>query len=129
NTPIGPGRLWSTDNPDASIEAFGGDAASPSEDRHIEEIREALDKVSGVPPLATGVVRARVGNLTSENALRITLTGLLSRTARKRVTYGRGLADLCSLILAALDQLGVFPTDPAAGERTVRVEWPDPIPQ
>lgn len=129
NTPIGPGRLWSTDNPDASIESFGGDAASPSEDRHIEEIREALDKVSGVPPLATGVVRARVGNLTSENALRITLTGLLSRTARKRVTYGRGLADLCSLILAALDQLGVFPTDPGAGERAVRVEWPDPIPQ
>jgi hypothetical protein len=125
--PIGPGQLWSTDNPDASIESFGGDAASPSEDRHIEDIREALDKISGVPPLATGVVRARVGNLTSENALRITLTGLLSRTARKRVTYGRGLAEMSGLVLAALDQLGIFRTDPS--ERTVRVEWPDPLPK
>jgi hypothetical protein len=127
NAPVGPGRVWSTDNPEASIESFGGDAASPSEDRHIEEIREALDKASGVPPLATGVVRARVGNLTSENALRLTLTGLLSRTMRKRITYGRGLVEMSSLVLAALDALGIFRTAP--GERTVRVEWPDPLPR
>lgn len=125
--PVAPGRIWSTDNPDASIEAFGGDAASPSEDRHIEEIREALDKTSGVPPLATGVVRARVGNLTSENALRITLTGLLSRTMRKRITYGRGLAEMSTLVLLALDALGILRTSHA--ERAVRIEWPDPLPR
>ncbi|MFN7022367.1 MAG: phage portal protein [Phycisphaerales bacterium] len=125
--PVGPGQVWSTDNTDAAVEAFGGDGASPSEDAHISEVREALDKSSGVPPLASGVVRAKIGNLTSENALRITLMGLLSKTARKRVTYGRGIAHACTLILEALDRAGVLPTDQA--DRAVRVEWPDPLPR
>src|SRR5690606_944669 len=41
---VGPGQIWSTDNPDAQITAFGGDADSPSERDHIGEVREALDK-------------------------------------------------------------------------------------
>jgi len=124
-TPVGPGLLLSTDNEHASITAFGGDAASPSEDRHIDEVREAIDKLSGVPPLATGVVRAKVGNLSSENALRLTLQGLIARTQRKRITYGRGIAHACSLILGALHHAGVLLTSPA--ERAVRIEWPDPL--
>ena len=56
--PVGPGQMWSTDNLDASIEAFGGDAHSPSERQHIEELREALDKASGVTPAAAGHIRA-----------------------------------------------------------------------
>ena len=86
---VGPGTVWSTDNPDASISSFGGDASSPSEESHIAEIREAMDKISGVPPLAGGVVRAKIGNLSSANALRITLMSLIAKTMRKRVTYGR----------------------------------------
>jgi hypothetical protein len=125
--PVGPGQLWSTDNPDASVEAFGGDAASPSEESHIQEIREALDKTSGVPPLASGVVRAKIGNLTSANALRITLMGVLSKTARKRVTYGRGISQICGLVLEALDSLGILKTDPA--DRGVKLVWPDPLPE
>ncbi len=124
--PVGPGQIWSTDNPDAEVMAFGGDAASPSEESHIEQIREALDKVSGVPPLASGVVRAKIGNLSSANALRITLMGILSKTARKRVSYGRGIAEMSRLILHALDASGVLPT--RASDRGVRVEWPDPLP-
>ncbi|HZW07142.1 MAG TPA: phage portal protein, partial [Phycisphaerales bacterium] len=124
-TPVGPGVLLSTDNPDASITSFGGDAASPSEDRHIDEVREALDKISGVPPLATGVVRARVGNLSSENALRLTLQGLIARTARKRITYGRGITHACSLILSALHHAGLLRT--TRRDRQVRIEWPDPV--
>lgn len=123
---VGPGQVLQTDNPEASIEAFGGDGSSPSEDAHIEQVREALDKTSGVPPLATGVVRARVGNLSSENALRLTLTGLLSRTERKRVMYGRGIADATRMALAALDEAGVFST--VEEEREVRVVWPESIP-
>lgn len=125
--PVGPGQLWSTDNPDASVEEFGGDASSPSEESHIQEIREALDKTSGVPPLASGVVRAKIGNLSSANALRITLMGVLSKTARKRVTYGRGIAQMCSLILEALDSHGILKTDPA--DRGVKLVWPDPLPE
>jgi hypothetical protein len=125
-SPVGPGQVWSTDNPQAEITAFGGDAHSPSEESHILEIREALDKVSGVPPLASGVIRAKVGNLTSATALRITMMGLLAKTARKRVTYGRGIAEASRLMLAALDSAGILRTDEA--DRGIRLEWPDPIP-
>ncbi|MDX2148399.1 MAG: phage portal protein [Planctomycetota bacterium] len=125
-TPVGPGQVWSTDNEDASIEAFGGDANSPTEEQHILEIREAIDKVSGVPPIASGVVRAKIGNLSSANALRITLMGVLSKTARKRVSYGRGMAGVCRLILGALDIAGVLKT--GEDDRGVRFDWPDPLP-
>lgn len=125
--PVGPGQVWSTNNPDARIEAFGGDGASPSEDAHVQQIREALDKTSGVPPLATGVVQARVGNLSSENALRLTLSGLLARTQRKRVLYGRGIEEASRLVLAALDAAGHLRTRPA--DRGLKVLWSDPIPE
>lgn len=125
--PVRPGTVWQTDNPDASIEAFGGDGASPTEDAHIAQVREAMDKISGVPPLATGVVQAKVGNLTSENALRLTLQGLLAKTQRKRLTYGRGLEEASALILRALHERGVLTTTDA--ERRVRVRWPDPLPR
>jgi len=118
---VGPGTVWSTDNPDASIVSFGGDGSSPSEDKHIGEIREAMDKISGVPPLAGGVVKAKLGNLSSANALRVTLMGLIAKTMRKRVTYGRGIEQVSSLVLRALDESGVLRVSEA--ERGVRVVW------
>jgi hypothetical protein len=124
-TPVAPGQVWVTENASATIESFGGDASSPSEDAHIEQVREAMDKASSVPPLATGVVRARVGNLSSENALRLTLQGLLARTERKRLMYGRGIAEASRLMLTAMHHAGVLRTEP--GERGVMIEWPDPI--
>lgn len=127
NQPVAPGQLWVTDNKDASIQSFGGDLPTPGEDRHTDELRDALDKASCVPPLASGVVQAKIGNLSSANALRITLMGALSKTARKRVTYGRGLAEVCRLTLEALDHLGVLHTTPA--DRSVRLTWPDPLPE
>jgi len=125
-TSVGPGQIWATDNMEASIQEFGGDASSPSEETHINEVREAMDKVSGVPPLAGGVIRAKIGNLSSANALKITLMGILSKTARKRIAYGRGIAEMCRLMLTALDGAGVLKTDPA--DRGVRPQWPDPLP-
>ena len=125
--PVAPGIVWSTDNADAQVTSFGGDSGTPSEDRHIDQIREALDKQSGVPPLAAGVVQAKVGNLSSETALRLTLSGLLAKSARKRITYGHGIARTSALVLEALDALAIFRTDPA--DRTVRVVWPDPLPR
>jgi hypothetical protein len=126
-TPVAPGQVFTTDNPDASITAIGGDEASPSEDAHIEEVREALDKISSVTPVAAGVLRSKLGNLSSESALRVTLLGLLAKTQRKHITYGRGLARLCGLILGAFSDAGLFPTDPR--DRGVRIVWPDPLPQ
>jgi len=125
--PIAPGQMWHTDNPDASIQEFGGDAASPSEESHINEVRDALDKTSGVSPVAAGVLRGKVGNLTSQNAVRLVLMGLLARVERKRLTYGRGIEQLCELVLHAADVTGVLPNTP--DERRVRIDWPDPVPE
>src|SRR6185436_17275137 len=100
---------------------------APGEEAHILEVREAMDKASGVPPLASGVVRAKIGNLTSANALRITLMGVLSKTARKRVSYGGGIARMSRLILTALDSAGILKTDPR--DRGIKLIWPDPLPE
>lgn len=125
-TPVGPGQVWSTDNEAAQVEAFGGDADSPSEAAHVTELRVAMDKISSVSPVVIGVIRERLGQLSSENALRVTMTGILAKTERKRLAYGRALSRVCELILHALDASGVYPT--AASERGVRVVWRDPIP-
>jgi hypothetical protein len=119
--------MWATDNPDASIEAFGGDAESPSETAHVAELREALDKTSGVTPLAAGLLKDRLGNLTSATALKVVLMGTLARLERKRVTYGAGIVEANRMILEALDRLGVLPTD--AEDRQTRLHWPSPLPE
>ncbi len=125
--PIGPGQVFSTDNMAASIQPFGGDADAPSEQAHIDEIREALDKASGIPPVATGVVRGKVGNLSSENALRLTLVGALAKNERKRATYGRAIVQASELALAALHHAGTLRTKPL--DRRLRIVWPsDPLP-
>lgn len=123
---VAPGRMWSTDNPDACIEEFGGDAGSPSEDMHIQHVREAMEKASGVASVAAGILKGRVGNLTSAVALKVTLMGVLAKTARKRQTYGQGIKDLCRLVLLALDKTGVYPNKEA--EREIDIHWPSPLP-
>jgi hypothetical protein len=108
------------------MDEFGGDAASPSEDAHIQQIRDALDKASSVTPIAAGLLRDRVGNLTSESALRIVMAGLLTKTDRKRLTYGNGISRLCELLLHAVDVFGLIPNRPE--ERRIRLDWPNPLP-
>lgn len=124
--PVQPGRMWSSDNPDARVTEFGGDSNSPSEQAAIAEVREALDKLSGVNPVASGAIRGKVGNLTSAAALRLTFQSLLARTERKRANYGAMISRACELSLAWLDAVGLFKTDPH--ERRVKLTWTDPIP-
>ncbi len=125
--PVGPGQMWITENMDASIQEFGGDQANVSEDIHIREIRDAMDKTSGVSALAAGLLRGRVGNLTSENALRLVMMGLLAKTEKKRMTYGRGLEQLCRMVLELLDVSGLLPT--SERERAVKLHWPSALPE
>ena len=125
--PISPGRMWYTDNPDASIEEFGGDAKTPSEDAHIAEIREAMDKSSSVTPLVAGILKSRLGNLTSAVALRLTLMGMLSKTERKRFGYGEGLKKICRMVLEIIDKADVYETNEA--DRTVDIIFPSPLPE
>lgn len=126
NLPIGPGRMYTTDNENAQIIEFGGDSECPNEQAHISDIREALDKTSGVSPIAAGAIKGRIGRLSSAAAMRVTLLALLGRTERKRTTYGPAIAQMCELALAWLDRAGLFATTPA--ERRVEIHWPNPIP-
>jgi hypothetical protein len=125
--PISPGRMWCTDNIDASIEQFGGDSSSPSEDAHITEIREAMDKVSGVTPVVAGILKNKLGNLTSGVALKMTFMGMLARTTRKQFAYGQGLKQIGQIILHILDICGVYPTE--AEDREIEVLYPNPLPE
>ncbi len=125
--PISPGRMWYTDNPEATIEEFGGDAATPSEGQHIAEIREALDKASGVTPVVAGVLKDKLGNLTSAVALRLTLMGMLSKNERKRFTYGEGLKQICKMVLWILDTANIYKN--CGADREVDIVFPSPLPE
>lgn len=125
--PISPGRMWETSNPDAAVTELGGDSACPSEETHISDLREALDKTSGVTPIAAGAIKNRIGRLTSAAALRITLLALLSKTDKKRLTYGAGIESMCELALAWLDRAGLFRTSDE--ERRIELHWPSPLPE
>jgi len=125
--PVSPGRMWYTDNPDAAIEEFGGDATAPSESLHIAEIREAMDKASGVTPLVAGVLKSKLGNLTSAVALRLTLMGTLSKTERKKFTYSEGLMKICRMVLAILDKANIYKTSNA--DRDIEIIFPSPLPE
>ena len=127
NMPISPGRMWFTDNEDAKIDEFGGDMEAPSEESHISEIREAMDKVSGITPIVAGVLRGRLGNLTSAVALKMTLMGTLSKTERKRFTYGEGLRKISRMVLEILDKAGVYHT--SRQERETDRIFPNPVPE
>ena len=125
--PVSPGRMWYTDNPEATIEEFGGDRATPSEGTHITEIREALDKASGVTPVVAGVIKYRLGHLTSGVALRLTLIGMLSKNERKRFTYREGLKRICKMVLAILDTANIYKTSEM--NREVDIVFPSPLPE
>ncbi len=125
--PVSPGRMWHTDNPEAAIEEFGGDGPAPSEDMHIAEIREAMDKISGVTPIVAGVLKNKLGNLTSAVAIQLMLMGMLSKTERKRFTYGEGIKEICAVVLGMLDKAGIYQTD--AVEREIELMFPSPLPE
>jgi len=119
--------MWCTDNQQASIEEFGGDRSCPSENLHITEIRDAMDKISGVTPVVAGVLKNKLGNLTSGVALKMTFMGMLTRNVRKQYTYGRGLGQIAQMSLDILDRAGVFAT--TLQERQIEVRFPNPLPE
>jgi hypothetical protein len=125
--PISPGRMWCTDNPESSIEEFGGDGSSPSENMHIAEIREAMDKISGLTPVVAGVLKNKIGNLTSSVALKMTFMGMLAKTMRKQFSYGEGLKRICRMVLEVLNGCGAYRTE--YDERGVEIVFPNPLPE
>lgn len=124
---VGPGRMFGADSTSADVQAFGGDPGSLSEDEHLSTILEALDKQSGVSPIAAGALKGRIGQLTSANALRMTLMSLLSQTVSKRSSLGMSIQESIELMFAWLDKTGAFATQPE--ERRVALSWPSPLPE
>jgi hypothetical protein len=125
--PISPGRMWCTDNVEATIDEFGGDVRAPSEDLHIAEIREGMDKTSGVTPVVAGLLKSKLGHLTSAVALRMTLMGMLAKTERKKLTYSGGLKKIGRLVLRILDEAGIYCSEPA--DRDLGVIFASPLPE
>ncbi len=125
--PVAPGRMWVSDDPAADVIEFGGDASSPSEDAHLADLRDAIDKASGVTPIAAGVIKDKIGNLTSAAALRVTLQALIAKTEKRRTSYGAAIEQMCELALAWLDRAGLFATLPE--ERAIEISWPSPLPE
>jgi hypothetical protein len=80
-----------------------------------------------VTPVVAGVLKNKLGNLTSAVALRLTLMGMLSKTERKRFTYGQGISNIIANVLSILDSAGIFKTTEA--ERQVEVIFPSPLPE
>ena len=92
-----------------------------------EKTDMAIDKASGVASVAAGILKGRVGNLTSAVALKVTLMGVLAKTERKRQSYGKGIADISRLILLTLDKTGVYPNK--VDERDIEIHWSSPLPE
>ena len=84
-----------------------------------------MDKVSGVTPVVAGVLKNKLGNLSSAVALKMTFMGMLSKTYRKQLTYGQGIKDICKMTLGILDKANIFKTD--INERDIEVIFPNPI--
>ena len=81
---------------------------------------------SSVSPVVAGVLKDRVGNLTSAVALRMMLMGMLAKTERKKFTYGQGLKQIASMVLELLDKCGVYST--SEEDREFDVIFPNPLP-
>jgi hypothetical protein len=74
-----------------------------------------------------GLLKNKVGNLTSAVAIRLTLMGMLAKTERKRFTYSEGLRRICKMILGMLDTANIYKTSEA--EREVDIIFPSPLPE
>jgi len=80
-----------------------------------------------VTPIVAGVLKDKVGNLTSATALKLTLMGMLSKTERKRFTYGEGIKRICRTVLELLAKARVYSSE--AVDREVDVVFPSPLPE
>ena len=77
--------------------------------------------------MVAGILKGKVGNLTSAVALRLTLMGMLSKNERKKFTYSEGIKKICRMVLTMLDTAGVFRTSPE--DREVDIVFPSPLPE
>jgi hypothetical protein len=77
--------------------------------------------------MVAGVLKNKLGNLTSAVALRLTLMGMLSKNERKKFTYSEGLKKICRMVLSILDTANIYKTTDA--EREVDIVFSSPLPE
>lgn len=119
--PFGPDVKYSGSE-DASMERLAGDTKDDGQDNHIEEARNAIDRISSIPPLASGDIKDQIGNLSSAVALRVVLRGMLAKLSRIRMNHSRAIQKIAFDTLAYANATGTLKTEP--DERKVHIEWP-----
>ena len=60
-------------------------------------------------------------------ALKLTLNGMLSKTERKKFSYGEGLKEICHMVLEILDRAGIYSSKKE--DRDIDVIFPSPLPE
>ncbi len=122
---MAPDLMIEAINEDGSIERIASDANDEGQNRHIEDLFDGLDKISKIPPIAAGLIKDSIGNLTSSTALRTVLRGFLGKIARIRKGHNKTVPEICDLILTYANDLGVLTTKPE--ERKTTIEWGDVV--
>jgi len=77
--------------------------------------------------VVAGVLKNKLGNLTSAVALRLTFMGMLSKTERKRFTYREGLKKIAQMVLDILDKANIYKIGGA--DREIDIIFPSPLPE
>ena len=77
--------------------------------------------------MVAGVLKDKVGNLTSAVALKMTLMGMLAKTERKNYAYGQGLKEIAAMVMHLLDVTNIYPN--TKDERVFDVIFPSPLPE
>jgi hypothetical protein len=80
-----------------------------------------------VTPVVAGVLKNKLGNLTSAVALRLTLMGMLSKNERKKFTYSEGLKKISRMVLSILDTANIY--NSSDEDRQVDIVFPSPLPE
>ncbi len=113
-TESGVDRLWTVSNPDAKIYNVEMQSDLGSSMKLIEDLRRAVfDTVREIDPQA---LQSQLRDVTNFG-LRVLYKDALEKNGTKRLLYGRGLQQVCNLIL----MIGGF-------SGTINVMWPDPLP-
>jgi hypothetical protein len=118
--PFGPDVKYSGSD-EASMERLTGDTKDAGQDGHIDQARDAMDRISSIPPLAAGDIKDQIGSLTSAVALRTVLRGMLAKLARVRMNHARAFENIAFGTLAYANATGVLITTPE--ERGICVKW------
>lgn len=96
----GLGQIWSGLPAEANVFNLGLDVDLSAANNFCKDLKAAMHELSDVPENALGKIQA-ISN-TSAAALQITYHPLIQQANLKAITYGRGIRDINSMIIAMM---------------------------